>query len=152
LIESSLSSLPNYIMSVYLLPGQVHHKMDSARARFYWDEGVKRKYHMIKWEVMAKPREIGGLGFIDTRLMNQCLLSRWIVKLDRGDADMCTALLRKKYLKEKGFFSVNHSGGSQFWRGLHAIKYTCLQGLKYILGNGKKIRLWYDVWLGECPL
>jgi hypothetical protein len=48
LIESSLSSLPNYIMSVYLLPGQVHHKMDSDRARFYWDAGVKRKYHMVK--------------------------------------------------------------------------------------------------------
>jgi hypothetical protein len=70
LIESSLSSLPNYIMGAYLHPGQVHHKMDSARARFYWDADVKRKYHMVKWEVMAKPREFGGLGFTDTRLMN----------------------------------------------------------------------------------
>jgi hypothetical protein len=30
LIESSLSSLPNYIMGVYLLHEEVHHKMDSA--------------------------------------------------------------------------------------------------------------------------
>jgi hypothetical protein len=114
LIESSLSSLPNYIMSVYLLPSEVHHKMDSTRAIFYWDAGVKRKYHMVKWEVMAKSREFGGLRFTDTRLMNQCLLLRWIVKLERGDANMCTTLLRQKYLKEKGFFSVNHSAGSQF--------------------------------------
>jgi hypothetical protein len=82
----------------------------------------------------------------------ECLLSRWIVKLERGDLDMCTALLRKKYLKERGFFSVNLSGGSQFWRGLHDIKYTCQQGLRCIMGNGKKIRFWLDVWLGECSL
>jgi hypothetical protein len=38
LIETSLSSLPNYTMGVYLLPEEVHHhKMDSARANFYWD-------------------------------------------------------------------------------------------------------------------
>jgi hypothetical protein len=35
---------------------------------------------------------------------------------------------------------------------MHEIKYTCFQGLKYILGDGKKIRFWFDVWLGECPL
>jgi hypothetical protein len=37
LIESSMSSLPNYTMGVYLLPEEVHHKMDSVRANFYWD-------------------------------------------------------------------------------------------------------------------
>jgi hypothetical protein len=35
LIESNLSSLPNYTMAVYLLPNEIHHKMDSARAIFF---------------------------------------------------------------------------------------------------------------------
>jgi hypothetical protein len=104
-------------MGVYLLSGPVHRKMDLARSRFYWDVGVKRKYHIVRWEVMAKPREFGGLGFIDTRLMNRCLLSRWIVKLERGDSDMCTWLLRKKYLQERSFFSVKSSGGLNFRGG-----------------------------------
>jgi hypothetical protein len=107
LIESCLSSLPNYIMGFYLLPGQVHQKMSSARARFYWDSGEKKKYHMVKWENLVRTKEFGGLGFTDTRLMNQCLLLRWIVKLERGDSDICTALLRRKYLKDRGF-SVFH--------------------------------------------
>jgi hypothetical protein len=46
LIEGSLSSLPNYIMGIYLLPGPVHQKMDSAKATFYWDARVKRMYHI----------------------------------------------------------------------------------------------------------
>jgi hypothetical protein len=48
LIESSISSLPNYIMGVYLLPNEVHHKMDLTRANFYWDSDDKKKYHMVK--------------------------------------------------------------------------------------------------------
>jgi hypothetical protein len=40
---------------------------------------------MVKWEVIAKPIEFGGLGFTDTRLMNQCLLSRGVVKREGGD-------------------------------------------------------------------
>jgi hypothetical protein len=62
-------------MGVYLLPGKVHQKIDSARANFFWDFG-KKKHHMIKWEVMTSPKRFGGMGFTDTRLMNECPLSR----------------------------------------------------------------------------
>jgi hypothetical protein len=65
---------------------------------------------MVKWDELAKPKDHGGLGFTDTRLMNVCLLSNWIVTLERGDDDLCCTLLRKKYLKGKRFFSSRHRG------------------------------------------
>jgi hypothetical protein len=65
------------------------------------------------------------MGFTDTRLINECLLSKWIMKIDIGYDYMCCCLLRKMYLKEKGFYCVSSNGGSQFWRGLHEIKYIC---------------------------
>jgi hypothetical protein len=84
LMESSLSSLPMYTMGIYLLTEDVHHKIDSAKARFYWDSGQKKKYHMVKWDELARPKDLGGLGFTETRLMNMCLLSRWIFMLEIG--------------------------------------------------------------------
>jgi hypothetical protein len=51
-----------------------------------------------EWEVLATPKPIGGLGFIDTRVMNQCLLFECIYKLERGDNNPCCKLLRAKYL------------------------------------------------------
>jgi hypothetical protein len=69
---------------------------------------------MVKWDELAKPKNHGGLGFTDTRLMNECMLSKWIIKLERRDEDMCSNLLRKKYLKDKGFFSSKPKGGCQF--------------------------------------
>jgi hypothetical protein len=70
----------------------------------------------------------------------------------RGYDDMYTNLLRMKYFKEKDFFCVKATGESQFLRELHEVKHTCGKGMKYILGNGKKIKFWYEVWLEECPL
>lgn len=49
--------------------------MDSIRANFLW-QGAERnfKYHMAKWEMISIPKDQGGLGIINTRTMNDCLL------------------------------------------------------------------------------
>ena len=39
------------------------------------------------------------------QVMNQCQLSKWIFKLERGDNNPCCALLRAKYLGGGGFYS-----------------------------------------------
>lgn len=58
---------------------------------------------MIKWEALDKPKEFGGLGFIDTRAMNITLLCKWIFRLESGENSLCMNLLRRKYLRGKGF-------------------------------------------------
>lgn len=50
--------------------------------------------------------------------MNICLLSKWIMRLEGGDKDMCLEVLRKKYMRDS-FFQSSEVGGSQFWKGLH---------------------------------
>ena len=59
--------------------------IDSTRSRFFWQgTSKKRKYHMIKLEALNRTKEFGGLGFADVRVMNTCLLAKWIDKLERG--------------------------------------------------------------------
>jgi hypothetical protein len=55
-----------------------------------------------------------------------------------GDEDLCTRLLRNKYLKDKGVFCGNAREGSQFWKGFHEAKHICQSGLKYVVGKWKK--------------
>jgi len=84
LIDSCLSSIPMYTMGVYQLYEGNFQQLDAIRSRFFWQgTGKKRKYHMIKWEALNRPKEFGGLGFLDVRSMNICLLSKWIDKLER---------------------------------------------------------------------
>lgn len=75
LINSSLSSIPVYAMSMYLLPLSTIKKMDTARKRFFWQGGsLKRKYHLIKWSKITKPKQKGGLGVKVLRKINISLL------------------------------------------------------------------------------
>lgn len=127
--------------------------MDSLRGRFFWEGvGNKKKYHMVKWEALAVPKDFGGLSFVDTRAMNTSLLAKWIFKLDKGEKSLALEVLRKKYLKDRSFCQTEQNGCSQFWQGLGKAKERYEKGTKWILGNGRKIRFWYDVWLGDCPL
>ena len=107
---------------------------------------------MVKWEVMQRPKDYGGLGFIDVRIMNTCLLAKWIDRLERGDNTICGELLRKKYLGEKSIYQVHRRGGSQFWRGLVEAKQWFEWGRKMKIKSGAQTRFWKDVWIGETAL
>jgi hypothetical protein len=105
-----------YMMGFYLLPAQVHHKMDAIRARFFW-EGLdgKKKYHMIRWDALCRPKEDGGLGFINTRVMNEALLCKWIYKLESGNTSPCCELLRKNTSQMgEGFSNLLPKGAHNF--------------------------------------
>lgn len=61
LTNSCLSSIPIYCMGFYLLKDGIHSKMDSIRAKFLWQGAEdKFKYHMAKWEMVCRPKDLGG--------------------------------------------------------------------------------------------
>lgn len=98
-INACMSSIPSYAMGFYLLPEGVHQRFDKIRGRYYWaGNKLKGKYHMVKWEDMAFPKDFGGLGFTETRRMNAALLAKWIIKLESNDQSLCLQVLRGKYM------------------------------------------------------
>lgn len=108
---------------------------------------------MLKWQALCRPKDYGGLGFIDTRLMNIALLGKWIVKLESNSKDMSCVVLRKKYLKDgNSFFNSSAVGGGQFWKGLHACKPWLQRFVEKDVGDGNHTFFWEDVWLGHTPL
>ena len=39
---------------------------------------IYKKDHLIKWDVVCRPKELGGLGFGKTFLRNNALLGKWL--------------------------------------------------------------------------
>jgi hypothetical protein len=101
---------------------------------------------------MMTLKNAGGVGFTNSRVMNMCLLAKWLVKIEAGEDTICCNFLRQKYLGERGIFSYKRNNGSEFWKGLMSVREDVTRGLTYILWNGNKIRFWLDVWVGNCPL
>ena len=106
---------------------------------------------MIKWEAQIRPKEFGGLGFLNVRVTNVCLLAKWIDKLERGDSSLCCSLLRNKYLGDKSIFHKNRKG-SQFWRSLLDVREWYQRGCSIKIKAGLQTRFGHDCWLGNCPL
>jgi hypothetical protein len=98
-----------------------------------------------------RPKSAVGLGFTNTRVMNKCLLAKWIYKIENEVNTILCKLLRRKYLSGKSIFSCKARVASQFWRGLLEIRDCCAMGMIYLLGGGRKARFWWDVWLGDYP-
>ena len=107
---------------------------------------------MVKWEALARPKEFGGMGFMDIRVMNICLLGKWVDRLERGDESVCVELLRKKYPGNKSIFQIKNGMGSQFWRGILKVREWFQWGRKMKVLSGQQTRFWEDVWLGDCAL
>ena len=87
--NSSLSSLPIYTMGMYRLKEGIHHfpqkkegirqQMDSIKSNVFWQgANDKSKYHMVKREQLCIPKDFGGLGIMNTKIMSEALVGKWV--------------------------------------------------------------------------
>ena len=93
----------------------------------------------------------GGLGIINTKLMNVCLLVKWIWKIYQGSQSMWYKLIRAKYIPDGDLFSSKNKRGSQFWSGLNKVKHLFKWGAIHKVRSGEQTSFWSDVWL-DVPL
>jgi hypothetical protein len=69
-----------------MLPKTILKKMDRTRKGFFWQGGgEKRKYYLVKWDKITRPKQKGGLGIKDLRKMNISLLCKWWWKLEHEE-------------------------------------------------------------------
>jgi hypothetical protein len=124
LTNSCLSSLPLFDMGIYLLHNTTHHAMDRHRSQFFWEGvGNKRKYHMVDWATVCRPEEVGGLGILNTKVMNIVLMLKWVWKLYQKAEGLWADLIRAKYPGERDIFSNEIlKRGSQFWNAILEMK------------------------------
>lgn len=88
------------MISLFELPKGPSKKMNFYMKRMLWqeEEDVK-KHHLVKWEDVCRPKEMGGLGILVLDIMNLCLLCKWISKLENNNG-LWQDLVRKKYLSK----------------------------------------------------
>lgn len=87
---------------------------------FYLD-GVdnKKKYQMVKWKFMCRPKGLGGFGLITTTIMNKYLIIKWwwCIYNDPSNS-LWLQILIAKYSPAGALLLASPTGGSQFWKSL----------------------------------
>lgn len=136
--NSCLSNVPSYLTGFYKLTEGQHKELDSIRARFFWQGGQENfRYHMVKWEALCRPKDFGGLGVLNTQIMNECLLVKWIWRIIHNRDAECCQLLYNKYMRQGNFYTSSAVGSSQFWKGLHNVKHLFKWGAVHKVHNGQ---------------
>jgi len=106
---------------------------------------------MANWDMLSRPKDQDGVGIINTLIMNECLLTKWIWKICKQPDEVWYKLLKAKYIRNKSFKS-NSRGASQFWQGLHKVKHLFKWGAIHKVKDGAQTFFWLDTWLGDSPL
>jgi hypothetical protein len=89
---------------------------------FWQGDSEKKKYRPVKWSVVCRSKDQGGLGVHDLEVKNSALLGKWLFKLLTKDGVWQT-LLKRKYIGSKALSQVIWKpGDSYFWAGMMATK------------------------------
>lgn len=78
LLNSVLSTIPLYWLSIYKLPVNIRQSIDRIRKRFLWSgTNTNKKYHLVAWDQICLNKNQGGLGILNLEKMNISLLAKW---------------------------------------------------------------------------
>jgi hypothetical protein len=79
LVQSTLSAIPVHLSIAICLSPWAIQRIDKLRRAFIWtgSDSVSAGKCRVVWEIVCRPKELGGLGVIDLRRFGMALGLRW---------------------------------------------------------------------------
>lgn len=70
--QASLLNIPGYVLQSYLIPVFVCDEAEKICRDFIWSSTTdKKKSHLVAWEKLCYPKDDGGLGFHNLKVLNE---------------------------------------------------------------------------------
>ncbi|XP_039050056.1 uncharacterized protein LOC120191133 [Hibiscus syriacus] len=163
LINSVLSTLPLYYMSIFSAPKAVISKIDYIKRGFLRGvEGNKRRLSRVNWGRLCIPKKHGGAGVINLRVKNKALLAKWGWRYATERNALWRSIICHKYGSGELPWMVNLGNikdASITWKGIisnlqseETEKWMCGNSFRWQVGDGKIVLFWEDVWYGDKAL
>ncbi|KAF7833177.1 ribonuclease H [Senna tora] len=148
LIKSVLTSMSLYHLSYYKLMKAEAMKCDSLLARFFWGSDRQRnKPHMLNWEAICKPINLGGLGVKSFSEFNQVVLAKQIWRIIAHSKTLLSQIMRAKCGTTDSAIGFKcPQTTSKQWKDIFSAKEVVLSHLKWQVGTGHDIPLNHAYW------
>ncbi|KAL0444869.1 UNVERIFIED_CONTAM: hypothetical protein Slati_2209600 [Sesamum latifolium] len=121
--------------------------------KFLWQGSSGRGYAKVSWLQVCKSKEEGGLGIRRVVHMNQALMLKHLWRILQEDTQSIWVqwiLLHR--LHNQTIWTYSRSTTSWCWKKLVKLSTLLKAGLDYRIGDGRKFKLWTDLWHPREPL
>ncbi|RVW52701.1 putative ribonuclease H protein [Vitis vinifera] len=103
LIKSTLSNIPIYFMSLFVIPRKMRLRLEKIQMEFLWgDLEERRKIHLVRWTVICKDKRYGGLGLRHLKDFNYALLRKWLWRFPLESESFWRKVIIGKFGEEEG--------------------------------------------------
>jgi len=103
LIESTISNLPNYFLSLFPTATGVANSLEKLQRDFLWG-GIadEFKFHMVNWSTICTPKVSEGLGVRNMIQFNRALLGKWLWRFTIERDALWRKVIDTKYGSTRG--------------------------------------------------
>lgn len=158
LAKSVLNVIPTHIMQCLVLPSKTSETINRIVRNFIWgSSNEERKIHLLKWDTITLPKNLGGLQLRENKAHNLSLLGSLAWRfLTLPSTSIWTSILKSKYLShsEPHPFTIPtaNSKNSHIRKSLLVGWTTISHFIKWTIENGSKVRFWLDFWVNDTNL
>ncbi|RVX13392.1 Transposon TX1 uncharacterized 149 kDa protein [Vitis vinifera] len=138
------------------IPVSIASKIEKMQRDFLWSgAGEGKRDHLIRWEVVSRPREMGGLGFGKTSMRNSALLGKWLWRFPRERSGLWHKVIASIYGTHPNGWDANMVVRWSHrcpWKAIAQVFQEFSPFVRLVVGNGERIRFWEDLWWGNQTL
>ena len=152
LLKTMALTMPNYAMSIYLLPKDMCRELEVMMNSFWWrsNRSGGKGINWLKWENLCKLKGCGGLGFKQLHLFNITMLGKQLWKLLTCPDSLVAKIIKARYYLRTSVLqaSVGHNL-NYMWRSILVAKDVVIQESRLQVGCRHTISISKDPWLPD---
>lgn len=118
---------------------------------FIWKDLNGCGLNLVKWDTLARPRELGSLGILRARHMNIASLGKLVADLVTDIDAPWASILKSRYKCVSMQFPNRSEGCFHTYNAIRKASMHLLDGFEYRIGFGL-CSFWYTPWLSKTPL
>lgn len=140
-----------------VIPSKLAKLLEKMKRAFFWEgKGEGRSDHLVKWEIVSRPKKYGGLGVGNLINKNLALLGKWLWTFPIEQDSLWHSIIVSKFSLHNQMVGML----MLLWKLLNAHHGNLLQKDGIVLwirpnslwGKGDRLRFLEDKWVGDGPL
>ena len=152
LLKTVVQAMPNYAMSVYLLPIELCRDIEKIMNSFWWgSKGTSsRGIIWMRWERLCKPKTHEGLSFKKLHQFNISMLGKqgWWFLTNLNS--LVARLFKARYFPNTSFLEdFLGSNPSYVWRSILVAQKAISLGCRIRIGGGRETVIGHAPWLPD---